>query len=67
MHALLCLHYSHLKLRRGEEEIDSINSIEDTKGNNGERGSMIITNLRMIWVSHKSSTVNLSKNIYHYI
>ncbi len=36
-------------MRGGEFVIDSINSIEDTKGNNGERGSMQVTNLRMIW------------------
>ena len=35
----------HLKPRKGEFEIDSINSVEDTKGNNGERGFLIITNL----------------------
>lgn len=51
---------SHLKMRKGEEQIDSINSVEDTKGNNGERGSLIITNLRIIWVSHKDTRTNLS-------
>lgn len=30
--------FSLLKPRPGEEEIDSMNSIEDTKGNNGEKG-----------------------------
>lgn len=40
--------------------IDSINSVEDTKGNNGERGSLIVTNLRIIWVSHANSKINLS-------
>jgi len=46
--------------RLGEVEIDSINSVEDTKGNNGERGSLSITNLRLLWCSHKSTKVNLS-------
>lgn len=46
--------------RRGEYIIDSINSVEDTKGNNGERGSLIATNLRIIWASHRHSTTNLS-------
>ena len=37
---------NQMDLRRGETMIDSINSVEDTKGNNGERGSMLVTNLR---------------------
>ncbi|KAG5179328.1 Bardet-Biedl syndrome 5 [Tribonema minus] len=53
-------HPSLLAARRGEYHIDSINSVEDTKGNNGERGSLIVTNLRILWVSHKNSKVNLS-------
>jgi Bardet-Biedl syndrome 5 protein len=40
--------------------IDSINSVEDTKGNNGERGSLIVTNLRILWVSHNNNKINLS-------
>ena len=39
---------------------DSINSVEDTKGNNGERGSLIVTNLRILWISHANSKINLS-------
>lgn len=49
-----------LELRRGEVEIDSINSVEDTKGNNGEKGSLTITNLRLIWCSQRNSRTNLS-------
>ena len=49
-----------LDCRKGEAIIDSINSVEDTKGNNGERGSLIVTNLRLLWVSHANSKVNLS-------
>lgn len=41
--------------------IDRINSVEDTKGNNGQRGSLCMTNLRLIWTSHKSDKVNLSE------
>eukprot|EP00906_Rhabdomonas_costata_P019888 RCo028931 len=48
------------ELRRGEFEIDSIDSIEDTKGNNGEKGSLVVTNLRMIWNSQKNPRINLS-------
>lgn len=49
-----------LELRRGEFQIDSMDSVEDTKGNNGERGELVITNLRLIWCSHKSRRTNLS-------
>ncbi|KAJ4457148.1 putative Bardet-Biedl syndrome 5 protein [Paratrimastix pyriformis] len=51
---------SMLALRRGEFQIDWMNSIEDTKGNNGEKGVFIVTNLRMIWYSHKNQRTNLS-------
>lgn len=46
--------------RRGEQQIDSINSVEDTKGNNGDRGALTITNLRITWVCHKRHRTNLS-------
>lgn len=49
-----------LEMRRGEKMIDSINSVEDTKGNNGERGSFFVSNLRLVWTSHKRSRTNLS-------
>ncbi|CAN0222561.1 unnamed protein product [Scytosiphon promiscuus] len=49
-----------MECRKGEVVIDSINSVEDTKGNNGERGSLVVTNLRVLWMSHKVSRVNLS-------
>eukprot|EP00392_Amoebophrya_sp_AT5.2_P011561 g11640.t1 len=48
------------KLRKGEFQIDSINAVEDTKGNNGERGMLIVTNLRLLWTSAKSARTNLS-------
>ena len=51
---------SDLRPRLGEFEIDSINSVEDSKGNNGERGFLVCTNLRMIWVSHSKPRTNLS-------
>ncbi|KAH8073956.1 hypothetical protein JL721_2510 [Aureococcus anophagefferens] len=51
---------AHLQNRKGEAVIDSINSVEDTKGNNGERGSLVVTNLRIMWISHKNSRTNLS-------
>jgi Bardet-Biedl syndrome 5 protein len=51
---------SLLDLRTGETPIDSINSVEDTKGNNGEKGSLSITNLRLIWICHRNQRINLS-------
>lgn len=54
------LPFAKLKCRAGEFEIDSIDTIEDTKGNNGERGSLSVTNLRLIWISLKNPKVNLS-------
>jgi Bardet-Biedl syndrome 5 protein len=51
---------SVLNYRDGEFQIDSINSVEDTKGNNGERGVLYVTNLRVIWASLRKSTTNLS-------
>ncbi|CAM9845612.1 unnamed protein product [Discosporangium mesarthrocarpum] len=51
---------SQLECRQGEDLLDSINSVEDTKGNGGERGSLLVTNLRILWVSHRVSQTNLS-------
>ena len=51
---------SLLTCRKGEVLIDSINSVEDTKGSNGERGSLTVTNLRLIWIAHENTRVNLS-------
>lgn len=34
--------------------------MEDTKGNNGEKGSLAITNLRLVWICHRNSRINLS-------
>jgi Bardet-Biedl syndrome 5 protein len=49
-----------LGLRRGEILVDYINGVEDTKGNNGERGYLVITNLRLIWYSERQPKTNLS-------
>ena len=49
-----------MRMRAGEKMIDRLDSIEDTKGNNGDRGRLIITNLRVIWHSHSLPRVNLS-------
>ena len=51
---------AQLAIHAGEFQIDSINSVEDTKGNNGEKGSLAITNLRLVWICHRNSRLNLS-------
>ncbi|KAF6114712.1 hypothetical protein HJG60_010648 [Phyllostomus discolor] len=49
-----------LKTRPGEVLIDCLDSIEDTKGNNGDRGRLLVTNLRILWHSLALPRVNLS-------
>jgi Bardet-Biedl syndrome 5 protein len=49
-----------MKMRAGEIMIDRLDSVEDTKGNNGDRGRLIVSNLRVIWHSHSMPRVNLS-------
>eukprot|EP00040_Diaphanoeca_grandis_P010590 m.54290 g.54290 ORF g.54290 m.54290 type:complete len:388 (-) comp21886_c0_seq1:28-1191(-) len=46
--------------QQGEIEIDSLNNIEDTKGNNGQSGCLIVTNLRLLWYCHTNLGINLS-------
>ncbi|XP_069396956.1 BBSome complex member BBS5 isoform X2 [Delphinus delphis] len=49
-----------MKTRPGEVLIDCLDSIEDTKGNNGDKGRLLVTNLRIIWRSLALLRVNLS-------
>ncbi|XP_046777345.1 Bardet-Biedl syndrome 5 protein isoform X3 [Gallus gallus] len=60
--ALTCLitTFRQMKMRPGEVLIDCLESIEDTKGNNGDRGRLLVTNLRIIWRSLSLPRVNLS-------
>ena len=51
---------AQLQPRKGEQVVDSINSVEDTKGNNGDKGSLIITNLRLVWFADQNQRINLS-------
>ncbi|XP_072042114.1 BBSome complex member BBS5-like [Amphiura filiformis] len=51
---------TQMNMRPGETVIDLLDSVEDTKGNNGDRGRLIVTNLRIIWHSHAMPRVNLS-------
>jgi Bardet-Biedl syndrome 5 protein len=47
-------------MRRGEVIIDSLDSVEDTKGNNGESGTLQVTNLRLMWMAASNFRTNLS-------
>ncbi|CAH1789030.1 unnamed protein product, partial [Owenia fusiformis] len=49
-----------IQMRPGEKTVDRLDAIEDTKGNNGDRGRLIITNLRILWHSISLPRVNLS-------
>ncbi|XP_050712924.1 Bardet-Biedl syndrome 5 protein homolog isoform X2 [Eriocheir sinensis] len=49
-----------MKMRAGEHMIDKLDSIEDTKGNSGDRGRLLITNLRLLWHSQAMPRVSLS-------
>jgi len=51
---------SQMKMRPGEVLIDKLDSIEDTKGNSGDRGRLLVTNLRVIWHSLTMQRVSLS-------
>lgn len=48
------------KLRPGEVLIDTLDQVEDTKGNNGEVGMLQVTNLRLLWFKHDDASINLS-------
>ena len=54
------LNLKELSLINGEFEVDTIGEVEDTKGNNGERGALKATNLRLIWIANRSAHINLS-------
>ncbi|XP_005089032.1 Bardet-Biedl syndrome 5 protein homolog [Aplysia californica] len=51
---------SQMKMRPGEKLIDQLDAVEDTKGNNGDRGRLMVTNLRIIWHSIEMPRANLS-------
>ncbi|KAI6645847.1 hypothetical protein LOD99_13106 [Oopsacas minuta] len=56
-----------LKLRPGEVMIEQITDVEDTKGNNGDKGKLVITNLRLVWIHELTSKVNLSIGYLNFI
>jgi Bardet-Biedl syndrome 5 protein len=49
-----------LEFRKGEQLLDELSSVEDTKGRDAERGLLQLTNLRIIWQSHARSRVNVT-------
>lgn len=55
----------YLKLRPGEKIFDRIEPIEDTKGNSGVKGRMVVTSLRIIWHSLASPRINMCKYQKH--
>ena len=72
------LHTRQLKMRPGEFLITQLDSIEDTKvkilvkrnykdkamqGNSGDRGHLLVTNLRIIWHSNTMKRVSLCKSM----
>ncbi|XP_017873576.1 PREDICTED: Bardet-Biedl syndrome 5 protein homolog [Drosophila arizonae] len=50
----------HTRLHCGEKILDTINHIEDSKGNPGDTGKLLVTNLRIIWHSLVHKKFNLS-------
>ena len=59
-HSYLISH-RQMRMRSGEMLIDKLDSIEDTKGNAGDRGRLLVTNLRVIWHSQSMPRVSLCK------
>ncbi|KAG5484892.1 hypothetical protein LSCM4_07665 [Leishmania orientalis] len=56
---------SVLKLRENTEYVyAAFENVEDTKGNNGHSGTLLVTNLRLIWSSSQRKLVNLSIGYY---
>ena len=53
--------FSHKKLRSGEKILDIIDSVEDSKGNAGDVGRVIVSNLRIMWFSLTNPKFTLCK------
>ena len=49
-----------LQIKASENRIRTFFSVEDTKGNTGDYGTLILTNLRLIWQSKTKSRINLT-------
>lgn len=50
-----------MEMRKGEQIIDRLDFIEDTKGNSGDKGRLLVTNLRVIWHSLLIARISLCK------
>jgi Bardet-Biedl syndrome 5 protein len=56
---------SVLQLRDNTEHVyATFKNVEDTKGNNGYSGVLLVTNLRLLWWSSQRSSLNLSIGYY---
>ena len=51
---------AQLAQRYGEKVFEIIPQVEDTKGNTGEVGFLMVTNLRIIWYTEQNNKINLS-------
>lgn len=52
-------------LRENTEEVfATFQQVEDSKGNKGHLGTLLVTNLRLIWWSERRRTINLSIGYY---
>lgn len=60
---MYCLFSREMRLKPGEKVIDRLENIEDSKGNPGDRGRLVVTNIRILWHSITSPRINLSKYI----
>lgn len=49
-----------LGMRRGEYVVDEIARVEDIKGNAGDSGYLVISNLRLVWFADRTPKINLS-------
>lgn len=49
-----------LKLINGEVQVAKVENVEDTKGNNGDKGTMRVTNLRLIWHAASMPRINIT-------
>ncbi|XP_066995100.2 Bardet-Biedl syndrome 5 protein homolog isoform X2 [Anabrus simplex] len=59
-HVLIDIPLVKMKMRPGEKILDKLDSVEDTKGNGGDVGRLVVTNLRIIWHSLSKPRNNLS-------
>lgn len=54
------LNLNNISMRKGEKLVETLKNIEDKKGNQGENGCLLISNLRIIWYSIENNKINLS-------